>query len=424
MRNRLERTSRNQLRSYWDHYVAGDRPSPDAVPSDPGLAETVRQIHDRDYAVDADSAFAASLLEHLMRAAPQEPLPRTLEQAVSQRSVNGRRAPLPLFGRERDSEHGQRQWPLGQIAAAVLFAVTIFAFLIAIQPWDDGPGPNPAVVASPTAEATPTVVTETLIDLTFPAGSIPVGDEGFAVFNRYSMFGEEHLSYPDTCDTPRFVVGLIESGQVTARLDGPLDVVRGPNAAQPGAREAIAPPTEVTLATGDVYLYANTTGDLLEGFLNPGPTQPAVVLEVAWFTTIDCIAGPPDGMNLVWDSYDDTPAVDQTRPIRFLLQRVSTQPGGVLTDGGAGVVGNIPDADSVFERVYVEAGTLGVTGLPPEESATPQPGSEMFFGALSSVGDVAAVKVDVAPDDQPLVLRNTGEGILVTTILTVSYGPP
>ena len=37
---------------------------------------------------------------------------------------------------------------------------------------------------------------------------------------------------------------------------------------------------------------------------------------------------------------------------------------------------------------------------------------------------IAAIKIEAVPDGTPIVVRIAGDDLLVTTILTISYGPP
>lgn len=416
---RAQRASVPSLTRYWDAFVTGDRSRWADDDVDVTEKNIVQEIHRRYGARAADPAFSATLLSELTATYAGTLLQQSapLHVAGAQPgAVNGRalrgRPPAP----ERQHHPNRRRLAVAVAAAALLVLAGLLAAFITFDSQDDEePRSIPAVIeGTPVATPMPDLVSQTLFERQFAAGELSVTDDDFFVWARYSLGPGLALSYPNACGAPTIVISFVESGIYTVQAEGPLEVTRD------GKRETIPPDTEVSLAAGDSLLYLNETGDQFTGFRNPGP-EPLVVTEAVWRLN-ECVEGPPENMEVIWDAYDYEPALDSGRPVTISLRRVTAAPGVVLSDHVPTGVGWLPTSARAQERIYVEAGNLELIQHGVNEMGTPTNQSVYQYPeGRTGIGGTFTLDLDMLPAETSIVLDNNDQVPLVLTVFTVAY---
>ena len=423
-----------RLDRFWDEVVRGDPDSADAGGLDPEEAAAVRTLQRW-----ADAPIPAPARATAWRAAParadrthpkEHPMPTiaVIDHPRFAPAPNGRSDPHRGRPTSRPVAVALRRriGSVVSLAAAVILLLALAGGLVAIRFGVPGSDDSrfssiPAAQVAPDATPIPDLTSEPLLTVTFPAGALPITDEGVFIFNRYSVKPGSGIEYPDTC-VPGVVVNLVESGTLSVTATGPIDVVRGPASATPDTRETVNAGIQTVLEPGDALVYRNTTGDTFAGFDSTGASR-LVALQAVWFPSAACVAAPPFGMNVIWDSFDETPGIDPDRPVTLTLRRVTALAGVLVTGVEDAAVGNVPADERLVERVYVESGMLEVTGLPAADGATPQADTPVLVpGGRGDARGLDTVSLDAPPDG--VRLRNAGDGPLVATVLTIQYALP
>jgi hypothetical protein len=405
---------------YWDAFVNGERSHGPRDGFDEASNNTVQEIHRRYVAQPADPAFSATLLSRLttshMGAVLQQSGPLRAVDAQSH-AANGRAQRIsPRASERRQSAISGRLVFAATAVTLLVLAGVLVGFVALSSGGDEDPRSIPAVVdGTPIATPIPDLVSQTLFEKQFDAGALRVTDDDFLVWNRYSLAPGLALAYPNACGAPKIVISFVESGAYTVRAEGSLEVSRAN-----GELETIPGGEEVVLAAGDSLLYLNETGDRFTGFRNQGP-EPLVVTEAVWRLN-ECVEGPPENMDVIWDSYDYAPALDSGRPITITLRRVTAAPGIVLSEEGPSGVGWLPASARAQERIYVDSGNLEFIQNGVNEMGTPTTQSVYQYpeGRLG-VGGTFTLDLDMAPAETSLFLDNNDEGPLVITVFTVAY---
>jgi hypothetical protein len=379
----------------------------------------VQEIHRRYVAQPADPAFSATLLSRLttshMGAVLQQAGPLRAVDAQSH-AANGRaqRARQPAPERKRPAIAGRLVFTATAVTLLIL-AGMLAAFVALSSRGDEDPRSIPAVVeGTPMATPIPDLVSQTLFEKQFDAGALRVTDDDFFVWNRYSLAPGLALKYPSECAAPTIAIDYVESGIYTIQAEGPLEVTRA------GSTETIPPNQDVSLAAGDSLLYLNQSGDTFTGFRNQ-ELEPLVVTEAIWRLN-ECNEGPPENMEVIWDSYDYEPALDPGRPITISLRRVTAAPGVVLSNEGPTGVGWQPTSALLQERIHVEAGNLEIIQQSLNDAGTPMAQSEYQYpDGRFGIGGTFTLDRDMLPAEMSILLDNTGDVPLVITVFTVAY---
>jgi hypothetical protein len=414
-RNRNATAQRLML--YWDEVLEGASPAQPAL--DATLTTAVHQIHARDGAPPIDPGFSTRLLEELTSTVygswsdQSETLPVAVAHSIP---ANGLARPMRSAPTDTASRRGRERFALASAALMLVLIAGLIAALFALSSRDDEDlPPVPAIIeGSPAATPAPDLVSQTLFEQHFDAGELHLTDDDFFIWNRYSIAPGMALEYPNACGAPKLVISFVESGVYTVRAKGQMQVTRG------GMTETVPPETEVMLAAGDSLLYRNESGDRFTGFSNAGP-DPLVVTEAIWRLN-ECVEGPPENMEVMWDSYDYAPAIDPGRPLSITLRRITAQPGVILSEEGPHAAGWLPSSDRALERIYVEAGNLELIQFDLNDEGTPNAQSVYQYPeGRTGIGGTFTLDLDMNPPETTFHLDNSGDVPLVITVFTVAY---
>ena len=224
--------------------------------------------------------------------------------------------------------------------------------------------PVPAVLAD-TGAATPRAAVDVTVEPRFatvlPAGALPIAlTTDFLLWQATIDPGVTVVfpsGYGQCCPGPLLAHVLV--GELTLRVEGPLQIVRAPTTATPGPVGTVRPGTDVTLHPGDSALWRF---DLPTTFTNPGGT-PLQMISGGLFGGY--APGPLEGYQIP-DFVEATPApplppgavtVELVRvhlppgtelaaaPVGALRLAIRESGAGVLerrADGGIGNIGRTP----------------------------------------------------------------------------------
>lgn len=265
---------------------------------------------------------------------------------------------------------------------------------VATPPRDEQVRGTPAAVATPSIDRPFTA--STLLDLQLPAGKLgrQSGSTDLPIswiYEHYAIAPGTRVIYPDNCSTPDVTVRYVLQGRYAVKANGLVQVIRHAAAGADAIIENVPPRQEVLLEAGDALIYHNLTGDMFEGFRNPGPDR-VELLEWEWLEDA-CRGLIPGNMELRWDASPDSSnvtvspvPVDTSRPLTFRLREVTAAPGTTLPQDGPDGPGLLPPGFPGIDVAAAEQGRVTVADAAPKEtfhpvgSTTPPPGG-MVSGA-------------------------------------------
>src|SRR5215210_2356229 len=210
---------------FWDQVAQGRSGSAGGL--DPVDAATIQHLHAFDDRPGPSRAFTQRLREDLMHAhmhAQTMPVSRPLEAHTL---PHDRSSQLRWPG-------GRRSGAFGRLATAALVLLTLVTGLIAFG-WlrperETTPAGLPAMLASPTTAATPTLeaTLETVFAMTLPSERVPTaGNLDFALWHAALEPGTSGAFLADDvdcCSGPQ--TSHVLEGELTLRADGPLQLFR------------------------------------------------------------------------------------------------------------------------------------------------------------------------------------------------------
>jgi hypothetical protein len=366
MRDRDDLPLELALDRHWDEIVRGEPAGSPEHPLDPaldpGLAATVRRVHELDEAPPADPAFAARLWEDLMHAQGAVPAPRP--RPFRDRPPAAAPAAPPHPGRRA----------LAWFATAALVLLTLGAAYLALGPGRPTPeraNQLPAIVTSPVpSPATPAPdgasADEALLAVELPADALPRTDQVSAGLSVVELPPGHEAAWSASAAAayPGLRVEYLLEGTYAVRPETAVRVVRAD-----GADEAVPGGAEVLLAPGDALV---SRADAAFAETNPGPA-PAVLLSWVLLDGAQRAApGPGIRMESPLAVYDRAAA--PAGPAALRLRRVELAPDAVLpapagafqiaaTERGAPSVGR--ESDGAVSNPGGETATVYVLTLEP-----------------------------------------------------------
>jgi hypothetical protein len=214
--------------------------------------------------------------------------------------------------------------------------------------------PGPAVLADPgaaTPGATAEVAVASLFATVLPAAALPVAPITDFLLWRATIDPGVTVVFPpgygQCCPGP--LLAHVLAGELTLRVEGPLQIVRAPPTATPGPVGTARPGTDVTLHPGDSALWRF---ELPTTFTNPGGT-PLQMMSGGLFGGY--APGPLAGYQIP-DFVESTPAPPlPPGAVTVELVRVQLPPGSelaaapvgalrlVIRESGAGVLARRAD---------------------------------------------------------------------------------
>jgi hypothetical protein len=219
--------------------------------------------------------------------------------------------------------------------------------------------PSTAQEATP---AGPPPAVETLVTTTFPAASLPTTAHPAFILWHATIAPETEVAIPaelvECCPGPQLEHVL--AGELTLRVEGPLQVLRATSGGTPAPSGAVAPGTDVVLRPGDTAVY---NLDLPATYHNAG-TEPVHLVAGGLF------AGTPPTPPAEY-AIDAVKSRDLTSPLppgplTVTLQRTTLAPAAVFPAPPAAslqLVMTVPEFGTVAERSDGSAQNLGQVPL-------------------------------------------------------------
>ena len=231
--------------------------------------------------------------------------------------------------------------------------------------------------ASPVAAETSL---EPLFETTVPAESLPSGPGLIFLIWYATIAPGVDVTVPDellaSSSGPQLEHVL--AGELTLRVDGPLQVVRASAGGTPGPEEGVPPGTEVTLRAGDTAVYAWGVPIV---YANRG-AEPVHLASGGVFDGAQAGSGPGYLVNN-YDAVSPMPSLP-SGPITLTLEQATLAPGAMLPGAPPGAVravtsgpkvAYLPEAsDGSVSNVLREPVMVYVLTLTPAgpESGTPE----------------------------------------------------
>ena len=247
----------------------------------------------------------------------------------------------------------------------VMFLVSFIAVLV-LGPLAVGrPSGAAAQAATPTGSPAAGEPPEILVEAIIPAESIPPAESRLFILGLVTMEPERHAVSPaevfDCCPGPQFEHVL--AGELSLRVEGPLQIVHAGAEGPPGPVEEVAPGMEVVLRPGDTAIYQT---QLTTEYNNRG-TEPVRFVQSALFPEFppDAPAGSSVGMTTdTWDHAYLVPS-PPPGPLVATLQRATLPPDGVFSAPPAGALQLVIAAPGSPALAKTSAGAVRNTGQEP-----------------------------------------------------------
>jgi hypothetical protein len=393
------------LRDYWDGVEQGAL-FPAAPRLDPRLAATVDRLHTDDDAPVATPAFAAQLLDRLLRetAATQPEVASAPQLPDWDPPLPPRPAPAPVIHRWRLS----RPWAAS--AGSLVLVILIIAAGFSI--WRASPDPAPTLAPLRSEVTLDGVVIQTLLEAPVPAGELPESPSKWIANFKFSLEPDEHWrDRPSPCQLSRQkVVGLVESGTLAMINAGPFVVTRSD-----GTTESIQAGERADVHAGDSWVYFSDRTETNVQKWNPG-SDPMVAYQTDWALDDSCESTPP---NPEWIWADSIYGVefDSSRPMVVTIERAFIEPGAPISWEDAHRLGLVESEADVFRVIGVESGTLEealvqealTQSLPgqrdPLSRRTLEPGAAWSVQSAPRLREGTELQFEAGPEE-PLVLTS------------------
>jgi hypothetical protein len=375
------------LRRYWD--VIAERKPAAAGDLDPDLTALIRRLHASGDVPRPNPAYTRRLREDLMRTAAQ---PLTLSPPLTS---NGRTAPFGLHTLAPSLARPSR-WSRAraQFATTALVAVTLVVAVVLVRsPGESLPDDDPAglpallVPATPSSPEAPAAGSrETVLATTMPADLVPMaGNLDFVLWHAVLDPGEDAAFEADAVDCcPGPQITHVSAGELTLRVDGPVQLHRGSGLASGTAgasrAEDLAAGSEVLLHPGDTAIYdfarpaeyANHGSDPLH-VIGGGLLAGAMAWTPAGMTVLDgneeysapALPPGPVQITLIRAMLPPQGTLPAPPPDSLILE-VGAEDDANIGQGADGSLRNIgPQEETFYALVISPAGASTGTPIPP-----------------------------------------------------------
>ncbi len=404
-----------ELKAYWDSKFG--RPAGAAVANDldPGLRDTIDQIHAVDDAPPASAAFESALLARLMEAAqtadrgpegPQEPT-HFLTHLPQPKVPAGRE-------RRRARVGVSRIWAAISAGSLVLVVMAIIA---GFSIWNARQASDNGLVPLRTVTTSNGVVIRTLLEERVPAGVLTTNPTEWIASFKYTLEpGEAWRDSPSRCELARkYVVGLVESGTLAMINTGPFEIRRSN-----GSRETIAAGQRGEVHSGDSWVYFSDRTEIDVQKWNPGSAN-LVAYETNWWLDRSCEFRPMNPEQ-GWHGYSSGRTIDSSFPLTVTFEQVFVGPGESLSLDDAVEIGLIADEASVFNVVGIESGTLEHATVPVALAPAPAGSSEQIWTLTLKPGERWSPQMwGSARGGFEWQFRNSSDQTLVMTTISWTY---
>jgi hypothetical protein len=398
----------HELSRFWDTLIQDETTAPPLSGLETELTETVRWLH-RHRPGAAPDAVRERIWRQLAHQASHDapvteplPPPALFTSTGSDLPANG------LLASPHALEHKPRimrpigRWALTHFATAALLLLTLAVAFVALRQQTPEATPVPALIRALESIPEPEdVVDELMLEVTFSAKELPVGDTEI-IFYRLTL--DPGASLPSLAgpacacwgELAKAGVGVevVQSGVYALRLDAPIRVQRGVAAR---AVEEIGTRSEVILEPGDIAIYSDAVAP---GDIQNAGDEPVVVI----------------GMAIVAMEESAVPAPSFPTGIRFEhLTRTTTSEWQSLPAGPVSVSlwqVTLPEGTSLgpyeatgLETLRIERGAITRSFLRPGETASR--GRPLFHLAGTSAPFMAPApgvrRVIASAGDEPAV---------------------
>jgi hypothetical protein len=266
-----DRSSLNEhdLNRFWNELVRPTgEPAAGSGALDPATSETVRRL--QSLGAMPPPASSRERVRRAVRANIQSGVASDKAPPVNQAGFvdltrptagpNSRNGASPARWSQLPVPAARRRWGFAQLATAALLLLILGLVYFVFGPGrsdHDQPAGIPAGV-DPTGTPTPVAMTEeTLVLVTLPAGSLPLGDVG-AGYGQYVVPPGDRSTWASASDgcCPEFRFTYVLAGVYTVRSQGTVQILR---AGGDGTWEMVSPGTEFTLGPGDASITSTET---------------------------------------------------------------------------------------------------------------------------------------------------------------------
>jgi hypothetical protein len=264
---------------------------------------------------------------------------------------------------------------------------------------------EPPAIPAAVMEDDSGIESETLLDISFPAGRMR-GDEGAQlIFGENKVPAGSEIGFRISCDSHDIHPFYVIEGTLAAEVAGTSFVLR----AGASTWETIPAGQTAEVQTGDTWYYENFTKDGMTNLRNPGPED----LRYMWVgvrqNSSRCNQSPPSGQQDVWHYLEDpTGALDPTQPVRLVLRTVTIPVGSVIQGelGGFPIPSAEQEAMGARQWARILSGSLSITRkFDGEEDSTMTWPRYMVVTQLVTRSDVGEqVTIDSSESDGPVEL--------------------
>lgn len=254
------------------------------------------------------------------------------------------------------------------------------------------------------AQATPapTISSDELFSVTFPADVLPTG-EVIVDFFRATFKPGASVTWPRQSAPKGVGVDYVVSGSYTVTTPGPIFILRAADANTGRGPDPVAPSRKVVAGPGDTLIYWNYDGPAT--FENAG-SEPVELISVNVISTAVPEVAPPAQVGIRIEQLPQLTFDEQVAPpdgpLTLELHRMSLASGGAM----------LPSPERTPALRAVEAGRLTWTMLEP--GGTPSP-----LGALHFIAGQAIPYTPLHPG-WSVEFSNTEEDPCVWLELTIS----
>lgn len=372
------------LSASWDARVAGEATDDAGVAE--GLVDVVGRLHASDTTPALLPGQRRQIWEAIMATATTSADPPRHASRVRP-SANGHLPGLalpPSAGHPRWSHANARpRWVLAQLATAALLLVTLGLGYLTF-----GPGRHatrvpalPALVA-PEIDTPGETTLETVFATTLPAAQITsAGDLNTFVLTHAVIEADTRTPIQGQIAGP--LITHVVQGQLSLRVDGPLQIVRGPdeavNANGASGVEDISPGTEAVLGPGDTAVYAYerpaefanlgatsvhlVVGGFLAGLV-PGPLADLTFIDYAEQYPTSALPAGPVRATLIRAVVPAKEAVPAPPP-GTLIRAVGAEGEVSIGEGSGGAIRNVNAEPIVIYLLTLEPSRAASAMLTP-----------------------------------------------------------
>jgi hypothetical protein len=257
-----ERDHEDVLNQFWNRLGAGEQPTVEAglTPEEMAVVHLFHQAGTAPLPGCSPEAAWPRILARIegTNVAKQHPvtLPHTPSISSPTMLPNGHAVGRPVPSRRITPARSAGRWAWGQWGTAALLLLTLVTSVVVFGRVRNAPPERsaslPAVVTTPTPEAP----LEILFSAMLPAEMVPA-EPGDRTFNAWHATLDPGARVPITGQIPGPLITHVVVGELTLRVDGPLEIYRSGNGWS--QVETVPPGTEVVLALGDTAVYAYET---------------------------------------------------------------------------------------------------------------------------------------------------------------------